>query len=687
MSTLSRLFTGRNQPRKVSLVLLLVILLAGSGILIIKTHASTPTASLEAESGSLSSCVSSVSDTSASGNSAVQFGSGSCSSTPTNLDATGATVPDTDYPIPAGAIFMATNGNDSNPGTQASPVLTLNKAISLVPSGGTIVVRAGDYRDWYNNGSGNYAFATKPFTLQAYPHEQVWFDGADVIPATSWTSDGAGHWYMSWSTPSFCNGAYYDFPYNNQSKAPSNLTGASGKTYSDNTGPCSHWDQYGNTEANYPAAGDPQMVFINGQQMPEVDQLSLATTGAFYYDWANKKIYISTNPSGNTVELSSRPTALVLSATGGGYTIRGIGFKRYATNEYNNLTEAAVYAGGGPNDVFENDAFTQMAAYGLGIANPTGVVVNHDVFASNGFTGMTANGHSNSGGATDGLIIENSVINNNNDEHYGLNCSLSCAAAGIKLGHMVGFTVKDNIFENNAGHGIWCDTGCTNGVIVENLVQNNTLSGIFYEVSDTGIIASNLTYNNAQYGIRVASADTKIYNNTDISSNSNGGIWIYDDSRTPTTSPGSGPDTTNVQIVNNLLVNLNNTVCAVESQGDSNTGTNTEPSQFYSAFDYNGYYRVNSGKKLMRWNPYGASETDYNSASAFYSAQGWDQHSIDVVGGSDPFFVNLAGGNYQVRPGSAAYQSGTTIPSDVMAALNLTSGTGYSRGAITWPGE
>ncbi len=678
------------QTKKARLVscLTVVCIFAAVGVLLGILHAASQPNTREAEQGSISGCATILSDSSASGGSAVKLGSCTSPNTndPTNLDATGATIPDTNYPIPAGAIFMATNGNDNNSGTQASPVLTLNKAISLVPSGGTIVVRGGDYRDWYNNGSGSYAFATKSFTLQAYPHEQVWFDGADVIPTTSWTSDGQGHWYMSWSTPSFCNGAYYDFPYNNQSKAPSNLTGTSGKTYSSNTGPCSHWDQYGNTEANYPAAGDPQMLFINGQPMPEVDQLSLATGGAFYYDWANKKIYISTNPSGNTVELASRPIALVLSATSGGYQIRGIGFKRYATNEYNNITEAAIYAGGGPNDVFENDVFTQMAAHGLGIGNSSGVVVNHDVFANNGFTGMTANGHSSSGG-TDGLIIENSVINNNNTGHYGLNCSLSCAAAGIKLGHMVGFTVKNNIFENNAGHGIWCDTGCTNAVIVNNLVQNNTMSGIFYEVSDAGIIASNLTYNNGQYGIRVTSADMKIYNNTDISSNSNGAIWIYDDARTPTSSPGSGPDTTNVQIVNNLLVNLNNTVCAVESQGESNSGTNTQPSQFYSAFDYNGYYRVNTGKKLMRWNPYGVSETDYNSASAFYSGQGWDQHSLDYVGGSDPFFVDLAGGNYQVRSSSAAYHSGTTIPSDVMAALGLSSGTDYSRGAITWPGS
>ena len=57
-----------------------------------------------------------------------------------------------------------------------------------------------------------------------------------------------------------------------------------------------------------------------------------------------------------------------------------------------------------------------------------------------------------------------------------------------------------------------------------------------------------------------------------------------------------------------------------------------------------------------------------------------------VAGGSDPFFVDLANGDYRVRPGSVAYNSGLPLPADVAAAVGLPTGAVVSRGAIRWPG-
>lgn len=42
-------------------------------------------------------------------------------------------------------VFVATTGNDANPGTQVSPVLTFQRAYLLCPSGGTVEVAAGTY--------------------------------------------------------------------------------------------------------------------------------------------------------------------------------------------------------------------------------------------------------------------------------------------------------------------------------------------------------------------------------------------------------------------------------------------------------------------------------------------------------------------------------------------------------------
>ena len=65
---------------------------------------------------------------------------------------------DTDYPIPAGALFVATSGNDGNSGSEQDPLRTIGTAIQSAAPGGTIVIRAGTYR------TGDHSFS-KPLTL------------------------------------------------------------------------------------------------------------------------------------------------------------------------------------------------------------------------------------------------------------------------------------------------------------------------------------------------------------------------------------------------------------------------------------------------------------------------------------------------------------------------------------------
>lgn len=646
------------------------------------SHAATPTVSFAASAGTPAGCAIKVSDSTASSGTSVKFTSCASANDPTTLDVAGATIPDSNYTIPGGAIFMSPTGSDSNAGTQAAPVLTINKAVSLAPSSGTIVMRGGTYRDW-SNSAGSYAGISKIVTIQAYPHEQPWFDGTDVIPTGNWVSDGAGHWSMVWNTPSFCSNNYYSLEYTNQTSS----------------GPCAHNDMYFSQATNTveTAAGDPQMVYINGSQVHEVTTLAAATAGNFYYDWANKRIYIADNPSGKTIELSSRPVALIM--TGAGSKILGIGFKRFASNEYNNTTEGAVYAAGSGMTI-ENSVFTLNAGGGLGLSGAFNDVLNHNVYAFNGFDGVEGNGHLHGMTSTgvDNVTLQNSVLNNNNSEAFGYFCTASCSQAGVKFSHMNGFTARNNIVTNNVNaHGIWCDLSCQDGIIVNNFVQNNGRSGIIYEVSDMGIIASNVLVGNGNFGIRLASANTEVYNNTLVNNLGNNQLWVYDDPRCLNCTDTSGhtwtdvgPDTQNDAIVNNVFYG---TVAMARAQGTNTTGTNTTPDDtsppFFSKVDFNAYYRVNgTGQVLWAWlAPIAPSGTYTYSVSSFSAAHSpFDANSKDVTSGGDPFFVNLAGGDYTIRSTStAAYHNGTTIPANVVQALGLSGGTGYSRGAISWP--
>jgi parallel beta-helix repeat protein len=641
---------------------------------LMSSHAATPNSNFEAETGTLSGCAKKVSDSYASGSQAVQFGT--CSNGPINsplvLDGSGKTVPDSSYPIPTGAIFMSSTGSDVNTGTISSPIQTFNKAIDLIASGGTIVIRGGTYRDWYNNGAGSYKVATKTMTIQAYPHEQVWFDGTDVAPSNNWVDDGAGHWYVDWNTPSFCSNGYYNYKYDAQPTL--------------NTGPCSHFDVYG--DPAYLAAGDPQMVYIDGQYVYETNNLSGVSNSRFFYDWSAKRMYIGTNPIGHKVELAARPIALQTSAPN--VNILGIGVRRYATNEYSNATIGAFYIGGA-NSLVENSAFVQNAGGGL-YMQAQGGHVNHTVLALNGYTSMGSNGHQHSTGIHDGLVVENSLIDGNNREHYGVGCSVSCGSAGIKIAHMDGFTIKNNIFQNNVGKagGFWCDLACTGAVIINNISRNNGDVGLFYEVSSDGIIASNLVYGNGGYGIRVASATTKIYNNTLVDNTGYGGIWVYDDTRSYGVGGWTdvGPDTQHDEIVNNIISDSNGQNSIISAQGKSTSiPPNTTPSQFFDAYDYNSYFRSKGVNEfLLRWiTP--MTDTHYNTIATVSSAFGFDTHSTDATAGIDPFFIDPSNANYIVRSRSPAYHSATTLPDDVAAALGLNNKTGYSRGAISWPGQ
>lgn len=101
------------------------VALMGS-MLIAKPHALTPAMNIETETGTLVGCLTRVTDDSASMNFAIRFNtcSGNNNMTnPTNLDSAGNAILDTNYAIPAGAIFMATTGDDSNVGTEFSPVM------------------------------------------------------------------------------------------------------------------------------------------------------------------------------------------------------------------------------------------------------------------------------------------------------------------------------------------------------------------------------------------------------------------------------------------------------------------------------------------------------------------------------------------------------------------------------------
>ncbi|MEV0898946.1 right-handed parallel beta-helix repeat-containing protein [Actinoplanes sp. NPDC049802] len=74
-------------------------------------------------------------------------------------------------------LYVAVNGSDSNAGTLSAPLATIQKAIGLVPAGGTVAVRGGTYPLTTNIQITKSGTATAPYTLTAYGSERVIIDG------------------------------------------------------------------------------------------------------------------------------------------------------------------------------------------------------------------------------------------------------------------------------------------------------------------------------------------------------------------------------------------------------------------------------------------------------------------------------------------------------------------------------
>lgn len=595
------------------------------------------------------------------------------------LPSTAAGTLDTNYAIPAGSLFVATNGSDSNIGTQAAPLGTLAAALRKAPAGRTIVVRGGVYRQGISDpGTGGYPNGTlwtsrlaSNVTVQAYPHETVWFDGTDV--AGGWVRDGNG-WSAPWSTPTFCGSKYYSVAIKNQTA----------------TGPCSHVDVL----MPGTATGSPQMVFKNGRQISEVDTLGEAKGDSFFYDQAKRRIHLGFDPSGLTIEAAKRAQALAIHDTTN-LSIKGIGFRRYGSNEYTNATSGAVALNATRGLLIERSVITENAGGGLLSWQGVNLTVRSSYLSANGFTGMLADGsyrqRDQGKAAKDDLVLEYSRLDRNNLDGFGVNCSASCSSAGAKFSMMLSFTVRGNSFSHNAGgraSGFWCDMACEQGRIYGNAAIGNDRHGILYEISNSGMIASNVMAGNGFVsggsGLMVSAANTRIYNNT-IADNWNN-VLLYDDPRP--TGYGAGPNSANMAFVNNIVTggDLNRPQVTLRG-GTQSVAGNTLASAFVKAYDYNSYHRpTGSSRWWLNWEEKAFVNELYQDPSALTKARGFAAHDRHVQTAADPFFVNKAAGGYRLRSGVSEIGSGAPLPADIASVLGVKANP-VNRGALWLPGS
>ncbi len=528
-----------------------------------------------------------------------------------------ASINDTNFPIPTGALYVANGGSDTNPGTLAAPFATIHKAIAAAPAGGTIVVRGGTYRE-------SLGSIGKPLTIQAYPHEQPWVKGSVVVSSFTPVANG---WSTPFTTP-MCDNCY-----------PAQALAS-----------------------DHPAAGLPEQVFVDGAPLQQVTSAGALTTGTFYVDRANGQIILNDDPTGHTVEVTVLASAFSIGTKGSGSIIRGLGFEHWATVYQNGTNVAAMISGS--NVTIDNDTFAWSSSRGLGIYGSNDVVTNSH-FVDNGMNGVTGN-------KIGGLDFENNEVAFSNYEHWDITPSPFAQIGGVKLTGAANTVMRGNDFHDNYSNGLWFDCQSHGQTIIDNTVENNAGHGIAVEISANSIIAGNVIAENGRDGLKISgSNNVEVWNNTSVD-NGWAQIGVYEDPRHDPTNIAT-EDTTNVRIANNIFEAGPNSTKYVLYNLDISHPKHLTFTQMVSADDHNDWGRAVTTSPKYEFSTQAALDKTghYLTLAAMVAGSGREQASTSTDGLSlQSIFTDPDHGDYSVQPTVLAQLSApATLPAAVLAAL------------------
>ncbi len=534
------------------------------------------------------------------------------------------TLADTSYAIPAGALFVSPAGSDANAGTLSAPFATVGKALAVAPSGATIVLRGGTYRE--------SLMMKRPVTLQAYPHEQPWIVGSDLV--TGFTPNGS-----TW-------------------------TRAVAKTLCDTCFPAQVIDP------NYPAAGLPEQVFLDGTPLQQVVSSSAVTSGTFFYDAAHGQLVLGSDPTGHAVEVTTRAMALLVSSSAGGAAVKGIGFQR--TGSTFDSTAAGMVVSSAPSATFDHDTFAWSASRGL-IVYGVNNVVSNSLFLYNGSNGFHAH-------MADGLVFQNNRVGFSDEERFSITPSAFASEGGAKITHTWNSVIQGNVFDDNYANGLWFDVTSTNVVIANNTVVRNLGHGIAYEVSGNVIVAGNVIAQNGRLGLKISGVShAEVWNNT-IVGNGWAQLGVYEDPRTDTNpidnAAGITYDTANVHVVNNVLVASPTSTKPVFESFDISSPRHLTTAQMITLDDHNLWSRpsILAPKILVNWQTSLTAMTRYNTLPLAQVGTGRETSSISADNVPwTTLFNNPTSDDYSPAAGSPLTQPGAPLPAAVAAAMGVAS--------------
>jgi hypothetical protein len=395
------------------------------------------------------------------------------------------------YPLPRAVhvYYVAPDGKADAAGTTLAEPTTLEAAIEKVVSGDAIVMRGGTYR------TGGLRL-NQGITWQPYGDERPVLKGTRV--ATEWTALRNKVWRTSWKT-----------------LFPAKPLG---------------WWQRGREGMRTPLHRfNNDMVFVDGDLLKSAGWEGELDEHSFYVDYDAGQVYIGTDPTNRTVEITAFDSALV--RTSGpchgkesdkkGPTIRGLTFTQYAyraidiegkkpatlvseepTDDPVGPAEPGSYGREVVGTTLENVTISfcsRVAGYFRG----DGLVLRNSLISDTSTEGFYVIGSSD-------VLLERNIFRRNNVEQ--LTGYYPAAVKIFNQSHRV--TVRDNlVIDNPNSNGVWYDVGNVDAVFVNNWVEG-AIDGFFFEISKGAICAGNV-FVGCDKGLRVLnSSNVRAYHNT-----------------------------------------------------------------------------------------------------------------------------------------------------------------------------
>ena len=314
------------------------------------------------------------------------------------------------------------------------------------------------------------------------------------------------------------------------STTPSILYGAT--VVSNFTKQGSYW--VGNVTTNpYPASGPnylcdsahpacllPEDLFYAGNLYLRVTSLANVAAGTWYLDTATGNVYLTDNPTGRKIEVSTTHFA-IYAGNVANVTIRNLIVAKYASP-----------AGYGAISGIDPTGGTIQPTYKWLVQNVevrhchgAGVWLGNHMTVSKSF--LHDNGEFGAAGTGNVVIFNHNELSFNNQAGF-----LPEVAGGVKFTNIQNLTANYNFVHDNLAAGLFDDTGSANITYAFNTLQNNHVAGILHEIGYGAVIHDNTITNDGidsrgngyWYGAAIMisnSSNTKIYNNT-ITNSQNG---------------------------------------------------------------------------------------------------------------------------------------------------------------------